>query len=227
MSNSSEKINFSIIPIQGLPESKESLMKRNVFITPTNKKSNFYFNTEDGNFNFSVNRIAPTNQIINLCIYITESKNTQDTEQKDLDSKSKKRKHNNDNSVDNNNNNNNNTVILKNQINEGDFGIGYAHGFKSIGSQFYVFYHDGSNVSKLNALCADSKKIIATNDLDLIKRGVPELTDEFMNKFKDKTHYEVYKDDLKSFEYLENVRTKEVLKFYEFKISLKNKKSTE
>ena len=66
----------------------------------------------------------------------------------------------------------------------GEYGLGYAHGIKNgIGSGWFLFKHDGSNQAKLNALCTDTKKVIITNDSELIKDGVQAIDDEFLEWF--------------------------------------------
>ena len=68
-------------------------------------------------------------------------------------------------------------------IKEGDYGLGFAHGIKGAGRGYFVFKQDGTNVGKVNALCSESKKIILTTDPDLIKDGVQTIDDEFLEWF--------------------------------------------
>lgn len=66
----------------------------------------------------------------------------------------------------------------------GEYGLGYAHGIKNgIGSGWFLFKHDGSNQAKLNALCTDTKKVIITNDSELIDSGVQAIDDKFLEWF--------------------------------------------
>jgi hypothetical protein len=66
----------------------------------------------------------------------------------------------------------------------GEYGLGYAHGIKNgVGSGWFLFKHDGSNQAKLNALCTDTKKIIITNDSELITDGVQEISEDFLQWF--------------------------------------------
>jgi hypothetical protein len=66
----------------------------------------------------------------------------------------------------------------------GEYGLGYAHGIKNgVGSGWFLFKHDGSNQAKLNALCTDTKKIIITNDSELIDSGVQAIDDKFLEWF--------------------------------------------
>jgi hypothetical protein len=87
----------------------------------------------------------------------------------------------------------------------GEYGLGYAHGIKNgVGSGWFLFKHDGSNQAKLNALCTDTKKIIITNDSELITDGVQEISEDFLQWFiknpscesvevKEKQHFEADK----------------------------------
>ena len=43
---------------------------------------------------------------------------------------------------------------------EGEYGLAFAHGGRNgFGRGWYIFYHDGRPVNKLNAICAGSRKI--------------------------------------------------------------------
>jgi hypothetical protein len=76
----------------------------------------------------------------------------------------------------------------------GEYGLGYAHGIKNgVGSGWFLFKHDGSNQAKLNALCADTKKVIITNDSELIDGGVQAIDDEFLQWFIKNPSCEVVK----------------------------------
>jgi hypothetical protein len=76
----------------------------------------------------------------------------------------------------------------------GEYGLGYAHGIKNgIGSGWFLFKHDGSNQAKLNALCTDTKKVIITNDSELIKDGVQAVDDGFLVWFIDNPNSKVIK----------------------------------
>lgn len=69
------------------------------------------------------------------------------------------------------------------KIQEGDYGIGFAHGIQGVGRGYYVFKQDGTSSGKLNALCEGSKKVIMTTDLKLIEDGVQSIDDEFLEWF--------------------------------------------
>jgi len=76
----------------------------------------------------------------------------------------------------------------------GEYGLGYAHGIKNgVGSGWFLFKHDGSNQAKLNALCTDTKKVIITNDSELIKDGVQAVDDGFLVWFVDNPNSKVVK----------------------------------
>jgi hypothetical protein len=46
------------------------------------------------------------------------------------------------------------------KVEEGDYGLAFAHGGRNgFGRGWYIFYHDGKPVNKLNAICAGTRKI--------------------------------------------------------------------
>jgi hypothetical protein len=46
------------------------------------------------------------------------------------------------------------------KVMEGEYGLAFAHGGRNgFGRGWYIFYHDGRPVNKLNAICAGSRKI--------------------------------------------------------------------
>ena len=46
------------------------------------------------------------------------------------------------------------------KVEKGDYGLAFAHGGRNgFGRGWYIFYHDGRPVNKLNAICAGSRKI--------------------------------------------------------------------
>ena len=49
-------------------------------------------------------------------------------------------------------------------IKEGDWAIGFAVGIKGVGRKHFLWQHTGNSISKLNAICEGSTKIIATDD---------------------------------------------------------------
>ena len=55
-------------------------------------------------------------------------------------------------------------ITSSDKIKEGDYGIGFAIGIKRVGKGHFLFKHDGSSKSKLNAICKDARKVIATTD---------------------------------------------------------------
>ncbi len=69
------------------------------------------------------------------------------------------------------------------EIKEGDYGVGFAHGIRGAGRGHYIFKQDGSNAGKLNAICDGAEKIILTTDQDLIKDGVQAIDDDFLDWF--------------------------------------------
>jgi hypothetical protein len=69
------------------------------------------------------------------------------------------------------------------KIQEGDYGIGFAHGIQGVGRGYFVFKQDGTNSGKLNALCEGSKKVIITDNPDLIKDSVQEISEDFIEWF--------------------------------------------
>lgn len=71
-------------------------------------------------------------------------------------------------------------IISDEEIKEGDWGIGHAKGINGIGTGYYVFKHDNSNIAKVNALAEGSKKIIATTDKSL---GLASPSTSFIEKF--------------------------------------------
>jgi hypothetical protein len=82
------------------------------------------------------------------------------------------------------NNTSQNTYITNDEKpKDGDYGLGFALGIKGVGRGHYVFKQDGTNVGKLNAICNGSKKIILTDNKDLIKDGVQAIDDEFLECF--------------------------------------------
>lgn len=71
-------------------------------------------------------------------------------------------------------------ILSDEEIKEGDWGIGHAKGINGIGTGYYVFKHDNSNIAKVNALAEGSKKIIATTDKSL---GLASPSTSFIEKF--------------------------------------------
>lgn len=71
-------------------------------------------------------------------------------------------------------------IISDEEIKIGDWGIGHAKGINGIGTGYYVFKHDNSNIAKVNALAEGSKKIIATTDKSL---GLASPSTSFIEKF--------------------------------------------
>ena len=57
------------------------------------------------------------------------------------------------------------------EIKEGDWGMGFAVGINNVGRGHFLFKHDGSIPSKVNALAEGSKKIIATTDKSIYYSG--------------------------------------------------------
>ena len=46
------------------------------------------------------------------------------------------------------------------KVEKGDYGLAFAHGGRNgFGRGWYIFYHDGRPVNKLNAICAGTRKI--------------------------------------------------------------------
>jgi hypothetical protein len=68
------------------------------------------------------------------------------------------------------------------KIQEGDYGIGFAHGIRGVGRGYYVFKQDGTSSGKLNALCEGSKKVIMTTDPNLAP-DVQKIDDDFLEWF--------------------------------------------
>ncbi len=71
-------------------------------------------------------------------------------------------------------------ILSDEEIKIGDWGIGHAKGINGIGTGYYVFKHDNSNIAKVNALAEGSKKIIATTDKSL---GLASPSTSFIEKF--------------------------------------------
>jgi hypothetical protein len=61
-----------------------------------------------------------------------------------------------------------------------DYGLGFAHGIKGTGRGHFVFKQDGTNVGKINALCADARKIVLTTNQELIDKGIQPINDDFL-----------------------------------------------
>jgi len=85
-------------------------------------------------------------------------------------------------------------ILSDEEIKIGDWGIGHAKGINGIGTGYYVFKHDNSNIAKVNALAEGSKKIIATTDTSLwehddtvpypkTKPALPQPSQAFIEKY--------------------------------------------
>src|ERR1017187_3849056 len=61
----------------------------------------------------------------------------------------------------------------------GDWGMGYAIGFRGRGEGHYLWHHDGKAGSKLNAICQGNRKVVASTDKDL-SGNVPLIDIEFL-----------------------------------------------
>ena len=75
-------------------------------------------------------------------------------------------------------------LTIDEKVMEGDYGLGLAMGIKNRaydnyeGRGFFPFKHNSDNKGKLNAICNGTKKIIASNDLDLPL--IPNIPDSFI-----------------------------------------------
>lgn len=63
----------------------------------------------------------------------------------------------------------------------GDWGIGFSEGVRNnIGRGYYLFYHNGDNVSKLNTLCENSFKVETTTNSSIL---LPKIPQQFIESY--------------------------------------------
>lgn len=55
-------------------------------------------------------------------------------------------------------------ITIDEKVVEGDWGVGYAQGFRGHGAGHFLFKQDGTNVGKLNALCTGVSKVVCSTN---------------------------------------------------------------
>jgi len=58
-------------------------------------------------------------------------------------------------------------ITVDEKVEEGDWGVGYAQGFRGRGAGHFLFKNDGTTVGKLNAICSGVSKVIAATNRDI------------------------------------------------------------
>ena len=74
-------------------------------------------------------------------------------------------------------------ITVNEKVNIGEWGIGFAHGFKGRGRGHFLFKNDGTPVGKLNALCTGVSKVIAATNQDI---NVPSVSLYFVQDYAKK-----------------------------------------
>jgi hypothetical protein len=55
-------------------------------------------------------------------------------------------------------------ITIDEKVKEGDWGVGYAQGFRGHGAGHFLFKNDGTNVGKLNAICTGVSKVVCSTN---------------------------------------------------------------
>jgi hypothetical protein len=53
-------------------------------------------------------------------------------------------------------------IVVDEKVKVGEWGIGYAQGFRGVGAGHFLFKNDGTPVGKLNAICSGVRKVVTS-----------------------------------------------------------------